>query len=372
MRRRTRMARSSLEIVVSPSGKAPERQGREERLHRAEHQRLHEEARRGHRVPADPEAVRDLVHVRDGSELNAPRRTAACCSQRVVAAATASAAARRAEPPKPQRVIVETEQGRRRHGRREVHERPRHDGAGRDRGGSRAARAGADRLLHDEGRPASLARRARRAALGHQARRHGDQRQAQRERPRQLGRSSSACSRPRAARRSTSRRAATPTSRCRSTSRRRATRRSGTRTSRCAPSAVSSRSSTACPDPKPKPPKPKAGDKPVKQLPRPTNVTMTLYVGPHGKAQSVGFCSPTAEIGETGRRAPRRPRRRLAAARSARPDREARDPLQASQAKRPSAGLHGLRADRRAGADPAHGARLRGARARAARRPRAT
>ena len=54
----------------------------------------------------------------------------------------------------------------------------------------------------------------------------------------------------------------------------------------------------SCPDPKLKLPKPKDGEKPAKKLPKPTNVTITLYVGPHGKAQSVGFSSPTAEIGD--------------------------------------------------------------------------
>ena len=52
-------------------------------------------------------------------------------------------------------------------------------------------------------------------------------------------------------------------------------------------------------EPTPRPPrKPKDGDKPPHKAPRPTNVTVTLYVGPHGKAQSVGFSSPTAEIGD--------------------------------------------------------------------------
>src|SRR3569623_619927 len=53
-----------------------------------------------------------------------------------------------------------------------------------------------------------------------------------------------------------------------------------------------------CPDPKLKLPKPKDGDKPPHTAPRPTNVPVTLYVGPPGKAQTVGFSSPTAEIGD--------------------------------------------------------------------------
>jgi hypothetical protein len=44
--------------------------------------------------------------------------------------------------------------------------------------------------------------------------------------------------------------------------------------------------------PAPAPEKPKPLEKP------PTNVTITMYVGPHGKAQSVGFSSQTSEIGE--------------------------------------------------------------------------
>ena len=63
----------------------------------------------------------------------------------------------------------------------------------------------ADRLLHDEGRPAALARRPRRAALGHQARRHGDARSSSPRATSARGRSRSACSRSRARRRSTSR-----------------------------------------------------------------------------------------------------------------------------------------------------------------------
>jgi hypothetical protein len=54
----------------------------------------------------------------------------------------------------------------------------------------------------------------------------------------------------------------------------------------------------SCPDPKLKLPKPKDGEKPPHKAPKPTNVTVTLYVGPHGKAESVGFSSPTAEIGD--------------------------------------------------------------------------
>jgi hypothetical protein len=51
--------------------------------------------------------------------------------------------------------------------------------------------------------------------------------------------------------------------------------------------------------PKPKAPK---GDEAEKTAERPeprppTNVTVTMYVGPQGKAQSIGFSSPTAEIG---------------------------------------------------------------------------
>jgi len=45
-----------------------------------------------------------------------------------------------------------------------------------------------------------------------------------------------------------------------------------------------------CPDPK----EMKKLKKPVG--PAPKNVTVTLYVGPHGKAQSVGFSSPNTEI----------------------------------------------------------------------------
>lgn len=37
-------------------------------------------------------------------------------------------------------------------------------------------------------------------------------------------------------------------------------------------------------------------DKKAKKHDKPINVTVTLYVGPHGKAQSVGFSSPNTEI----------------------------------------------------------------------------
>jgi hypothetical protein len=48
-----------------------------------------------------------------------------------------------------------------------------------------------------------------------------------------------------------------------------------------------------------KAPQPAAADddKPVRPEKPPTNVTMTLYVGPGGKLQSVGFSSATAEVG---------------------------------------------------------------------------
>lgn len=50
------------------------------------------------------------------------------------------------------------------------------------------------------------------------------------------------------------------------------------------------------PAPRKKAPEPpKDLDKPE---PPPRNVTITMYVGPHGKAQSVGFSSSTSEIGE--------------------------------------------------------------------------
>ena len=37
-------------------------------------------------------------------------------------------------------------------------------------------------------------------------------------------------------------------------------------------------------------------DKKAKKHDKPVNVTITIYVGPHGKAQSVGFSSPNTEI----------------------------------------------------------------------------
>lgn len=39
-------------------------------------------------------------------------------------------------------------------------------------------------------------------------------------------------------------------------------------------------------------------DKKAKKHDKPVNVTITIYVGPHGKAQSVGFSSPNTEISE--------------------------------------------------------------------------
>jgi len=63
-----------------------------------------------------------------------------------------------------------------------------------------------------------------------------------------------------------------------------------------------------CPDgpkpkgkkPKPKKPPPKqAAAKPERPEPRPPkNVLVTLYVGPQGKTQAVGFASPSSEIGD--------------------------------------------------------------------------
>jgi len=47
-----------------------------------------------------------------------------------------------------------------------------------------------------------------------------------------------------------------------------------------------------CPDAK----ELKKAKKPMQMAPK--NVTVTLYVGPHGKAQSIGFSSPSAEITE--------------------------------------------------------------------------
>ncbi len=68
-----------------------------------------------------------------------------------------------------------------------------------------------------------------------------------------------------------------------------------------------------CPEGEPKPKKhAKKGKKPAKKQPPPaaedepparpeprppTNVTITMYVGPQGKAQSIGFSSPTSEVG---------------------------------------------------------------------------
>lgn len=39
-------------------------------------------------------------------------------------------------------------------------------------------------------------------------------------------------------------------------------------------------------------------DKKAKKHDKPVNVTITIYVGPHGKAQSIGFSSPNTEISE--------------------------------------------------------------------------
>jgi hypothetical protein len=49
--------------------------------------------------------------------------------------------------------------------------------------------------------------------------------------------------------------------------------------------------------PEPKVP-PDPPTKPAKPEVPPSDVTITLYVGPHGKAQSVGFASAKTEIGE--------------------------------------------------------------------------
>ena len=51
--------------------------------------------------------------------------------------------------------------------------------------------------------------------------------------------------------------------------------------------------------PKKQPPKaPAPEEKPERPEPRPPkNVTITMYIGPQGKAQSVGFSSPTSEVG---------------------------------------------------------------------------
>ena len=52
----------------------------------------------------------------------------------------------------------------------------------------------------------------------------------------------------------------------------------------------------ACGEAKPRHPARKPGPRPEHP---PSNVTVTVYVGPYGKAQSVGFSSATSEIGET-------------------------------------------------------------------------
>jgi hypothetical protein len=44
--------------------------------------------------------------------------------------------------------------------------------------------------------------------------------------------------------------------------------------------------------------RPPKQDKPVRPERPPSNVTITLYVGPQGKAQSIGFASSTSEVGE--------------------------------------------------------------------------
>jgi hypothetical protein len=57
---------------------------------------------------------------------------------------------------------------------------------------------------------------------------------------------------------------------------------------------------TAKKAPKKAPPKAPKGDeeKPPRPEPRPpSNVTITMYIGPQGKAQSIGFSSPTSELG---------------------------------------------------------------------------
>ena len=173
-----------------------------------------------------------------------------------------------------------------------------------------------------------------------------------------------------------SRAAATPTSRCRSTSRRRAARRSGTRTRRCARSAASSRSSTSATTPsreaeeqKKKPPKkPQAETKPARPSSRRATSTITLYVGPHGKA-AVGRVLVADVRGRraSGRRAPRRRRWRGGS-----PIRAARSRSSRSVPRYEGAERDELRADRRAAARSAHRARRRRARARCRRRPRAT
>jgi TonB family protein len=45
-------------------------------------------------------------------------------------------------------------------------------------------------------------------------------------------------------------------------------------------------------------PKPEKADKPARPERPPSNVMITLYVGPQGKAQSIGFASSTSEVGE--------------------------------------------------------------------------
>jgi TonB family protein len=51
-------------------------------------------------------------------------------------------------------------------------------------------------------------------------------------------------------------------------------------------------------NPKPQPkPKPAEDEKPARPEKPPSNVTITLYVGPQGKAQSIGFSSATTEVG---------------------------------------------------------------------------
>ena len=160
---------------------------------------------------------------------------------------------------------------------------------GGDRGRPRAAHRGADRLLHDEGRQAGAGSAATSCSTG-TSRRTARSRAVKlgRERPRRVADREVPARHRARRRRSTSRWAATRTSRCRSTSRRRAARRSGTRTRRCARSAASSRSSTTCPAEAAK----KAEDADAAARPT-TSTTCTRYVGPHGKAQSVGFASPT-------------------------------------------------------------------------------
>jgi hypothetical protein len=53
------------------------------------------------------------------------------------------------------------------------------------------------------------------------------------------------------------------------------------------------------PPPKKKPAEAQGDEKPERPEPRPpSNVVVTVYVGPQGKAQSVGFSSPTSELGQ--------------------------------------------------------------------------